>query len=685
MASLYRSIRNSLWNSRKQLLTWKYLVQIVVLAALYVLAARYGLRFDYAGGLTALVWAQTGIALAALILFGYRLWPAILIGSFLVSYFDRDLPLMVSVVTALGTTSARVIGVYFLRRLVEFRKSFESLRGAFGFIFWGAIVSTLISAAVAVVAQASAGVISIHDMWSAGLSWWLGDALGALIIAPLLLVIFKRRPLPKHIRPARIFEGILALIVFSLVCLLTFYDYFGFVSGPYARSFLIFPFLIWTTVRFGIEGAVVSSFLAATFSMGGTASGHGPFSVGLLDTSFVLLQIFMASTAGTALILAVSFAERRRAIREVFEQKNKDEALLESIGEGVIATDVSGDIVLYNKAAEDMLQIPRSEAMGRRFDSVLRLENEDGAMIRPLERPLSLALSAGKVFRSSTTTTPGYYYLRKDGSRFPIALTVSPIYMKDEVLGLVNEVIGVANVFRDITIDKETDQAKSEFVSIASHQLRTPLSTMKWHAEILLSGDAGAITGEQREYIAEIYRSTERMIKLLGDLLSVSRIEMGVFPIELATVDLVQTANETIRDLGALLNERGVKIETHYAADLPKTKTDKKSLRIVIQNLLTNSIKYSPAKSTVDLSIDEHEGRIRFTIADHGAGIPAEDQKNIFSKFFRAENARNLDTDGNGLGLYIVKSMLEHIGGTISFASTVGKGTTFYVSLPKSS
>ncbi|MEA2715304.1 MAG: two-component system, OmpR family, sensor histidine kinase VicK [Candidatus Parcubacteria bacterium] len=682
MATLYRSIRNSLWNSRRQWLSWKYLLEIIVLAGLYVVAARYGLRFQYAGGLNSLVWAQTGLALAALLIFGYRLWPAILIGSFLVTYFDRDLPFLVSAVIAIGTVAARVSGLYFLRHFVEFRKTFERLRDVFGFIFWGAVVSTFIGATIAVASQALSGIVSTHDMWNAWLAWWLGDTLGVLIFTPLILIIFRKRPLPTRIHAVRILEALVSLFIFILICLTIFYDYFGVVAGPYARTFLIFPFLIWTTVRFDREGAVISAFLASTIAMSGTALGHGPFAVGLLDTSFTLLQIFMASAAITALVLAVSFAERKRAEREVFEQRNKDEALLESIGEGVIATDTFGNITLYNKAAEDMLQIPPSEAIGRDYESVMRLENEEGVMIRSLDRPLAAALSAGKVFRGTTTSTPAYYYLRKDGSRFPIALTVSPIYMKDKYFGAVNQIVGVVNVFRDITIDKETDRTKTEFVSIASHQLRTPLSTMKWHSEILLAGDAGALSGPQREYVAEIYRSVERMIKLLSDLLSVSRIEMGMIRVELATIDVAQTTDEAIKDLAAPLNEKGIKIATHYSPDVPKVRSDKRSLEIVIQNLLSNSIKYSPAKSVIELSIEKIGERVRIVIADQGCGIPADDQKKVFAKFFRAENARSIDTDGTGLGLYIVKSVLEHIDGTISFTSVENKGTTFYVSLP---
>lgn len=235
----------------------------------------------------------------------------------------------------------------------------------------------------------------------------------------------------------------------------------------------------------------------------------------------------------------------------------------------------------------------------------------------------------------------------------------------------------------DITKQKEVDQAKTEFVSLASHQLRTPLSSVKWYTEMLLAGDAGKITKIQKEYLGEIFVGNERMIDLVNALLNVSRIDLGTFIIEASNVDITKILKEEIKVLQHQLDIK--KIKTDIKIDkIKEVDADEKILRILFQNLISNAAKYTPERGKISISLLDHDSKkLKFIIKDTGFGIPKKDQKQIFTKLFRADNVKQKDTTGTGLGLYLVKSILDTIGGKISFKSEVDQGTTFEILIPK--
>ena len=362
--------------------------------------------------------------------------------------------------------------------------------------------------------------------------------------------------------------------------------------------------------------------------------------------------------------------------KKLIQEKAKDEAMLSSIGDGLVATDIKGNIILVNKAFENMLGWKEPEVRDKLISKVIIATDEQGGVIPDSKRLISKILKEiSKPTTTTTTTTTTIYYKKKSGVSFPVIVTVAPIVIKDEVIGAVE-------VFRDITQEKEIDKAKTEFVSLASHQLRTPLSTINWYAEMLLAGDAGKLKKEQKKYLDEIYIGNQRMVELVNALLNVSRLELGTFVVEPEATDIVQLAKKAVEDEDANIFKRKIGITEHYDDTIEKLQVDPKLLHMVFQNLISNAIKYTPEKGTVDFSIKKEKDHILVSVADTGYGIPKNQQDKIFTKLFRADNVRAKDTEGTGLGLYIVKAIIEHSGGNIWFESEENKGTTFYITLP---
>lgn len=240
---------------------------------------------------------------------------------------------------------------------------------------------------------------------------------------------------------------------------------------------------------------------------------------------------------------------------------------------------------------------------------------------------------------------------------------------------------GLAMIF-DITEQKMLDRAKTEFVSLASHQLRSPLATTKWLTEMLTSGDIGELSQKQKEYLEKLHIANEDMVDLVDVLLNVSRIEMGSLSVDMKSTNVEELVESVLGELAFLVEKKKIEVKREYNGFLKNIKSDPKLLRIVIQNLVSNALKYTPAGGTVTITLEERGNEKRIKVSDTGYGVPKSQQNLIFTKLFRADNVRGLtDSQGTGLGLYLVKSVVGSIGGSINFVSEENMGSTFTITL----
>lgn len=240
--------------------------------------------------------------------------------------------------------------------------------------------------------------------------------------------------------------------------------------------------------------------------------------------------------------------------------------------------------------------------------------------------------------------------------------------------------------FKNILGKKEKasiENIQSDFVSLASHQLRTPLSAIKWYSEMLLSKKQGPLTPKQLQYLREVYRSNERAINLVNDLLDVSRIQEGNIHLELRPTKIEDVVEEVIDNFNTLIKASGVSINFEIInGPLPAIEGDREKLKRVIVNLLSNSIKYTPVKGRIRIAVEKLRNSLKVSVTDNGVRIPKKDQAKIFSKFFRSVKVIKLAPDGTGMGLFIARSLVEVMGGKIGFESQEDKGSVFYFTLP---
>ncbi len=229
---------------------------------------------------------------------------------------------------------------------------------------------------------------------------------------------------------------------------------------------------------------------------------------------------------------------------------------------------------------------------------------------------------------------------------------------------------------------KEMDASKDEFISMASHQLRTPLTSMKGYVSMVLDGDVGPISDQQKMMLQQAFDSSQRMVYLIADLLNVSRLRTGKFIIMNKVTDLVQVVEDELSQLSTTANARKVRFNFTRPESFPKVMLDETKVRQVVMNFLDNALYYTPSGGHVDVALTADDTSIRYTVTDTGLGVPKEEQQYLFSKFYRAQNARKVRPDGTGLGLYMARKVIVAQGGAILFHSVEGEGSTFGFSFP---
>jgi signal transduction histidine kinase len=232
---------------------------------------------------------------------------------------------------------------------------------------------------------------------------------------------------------------------------------------------------------------------------------------------------------------------------------------------------------------------------------------------------------------------------------------------------------------------KQLDHTKDEFISMASHQLRTPLTTIKGYLSMVLEGDVGPVTKNERKMIQQAFDSAEQMVFLISDLLNVSRLQSGKFVIENKPTDLSKIVAEEIAQLKDTASNHKLKLTYNKPDNFPCLNLDENKIRQVVMNFLDNAIYYTPSGGSIEVLVQESPDTVSYTVTDTGLGVPKSEQHHLFTKFYRAGNAKKMRPDGTGLGLFMAKKVIAAQGGAIIFKSTEGKGSTFGFSFPKTS
>ncbi len=350
-----------------------------------------------------------------------------------------------------------------------------------------------------------------------------------------------------------------------------------------------------------------------------------------------------------------------KASREAEEEKEKTLAIINNFTDGLLVFDAENVLSLINPRAEVFLNVRGGDFVGKRLAEL-------GSFSR-LEPLVSILKKERKAVLKEELE------VRED-----LVLEVSsvPVVMKKKNIGMLV-------ILHDITREKAIERIKSEFVSVAAHQLRTPLAGIKWTLQSILEEEEEAkIPEEVVEFIKRAYEANDRMINLVNDLLNVTRIEEGRYVYEPKKMEVKEVMEPVIEAYEDAIKAKGLEFKIEEPEEkLPLVKVDEEKIRLVLQNFLDNAMKYtSKGRVTLSLEASDDGEEVKFTVSDTGVGIPEDQQKRLFNKFFRAANVQRMDTEGSGLGLFIAKNIVEAHGGEVGFSSKAGEGSVFFFTLP---
>ncbi|MCD5396470.1 MAG: ATP-binding protein [Candidatus Pacebacteria bacterium] len=349
------------------------------------------------------------------------------------------------------------------------------------------------------------------------------------------------------------------------------------------------------------------------------------------------------------------------ARRKAEEEKKKTEAIIMNFVDGILVFNLEKELELINPKAEEFLQVKKEKVLGKSIEALNKITK-----LKPLIKLLGKEFK--EIFREEISPRKNFYLE---------VTTKFATYQKKKISFLV--------ILHDISREKAIEEMKSQFVSISAHQLRTPLSIIKWSLGMLLAGDVGGLTKEQKEFLEKTYQTNERMIKLVNDLLNVARIEEGRFVYKPKVVEFDQLTKKIFDSLKDLAKKKNLSYELEIKkSKKPKiVKVDVEKITLVIKNLIENAINYTTKEGgRIKVTVERKNNEVLFSVKDTGVGIPKDQQERIFSRFFRGANVVKMETEGTGLGLFISKNIVEAHGGKIWFKSKENKGTTFFFTLP---
>ena len=371
----------------------------------------------------------------------------------------------------------------------------------------------------------------------------------------------------------------------------------------------------------------------------------------------------------SSLSVVAASEELEELRRQLDSQEISHTALINSLDQGLAVIDPDGTIRQVNSYALEALGFREDEIVGKRFSQAIVAVDDTGAIIDPLRRPITEAFIEGRAVTEYTNL------LRKDGSSLPVALTAAPIIIDSKPAGAID-------VFRDLTKERQLDLAKNDFVSLASHQLRTPATGVKAILHMLVHGNFGPVAPVQKKYLQRALENNQRQLDIIDDLLNVARADAGALELSLDYVNIAALARRVAGDHAAAAKAKKHRLIVQVPAEAC-TLADAQKIEMAMDNLLGNAIKYTPEQGRVKISVQQTETHVLVLVTDNGIGIEQNAMSTIFDKFARARNVSSSAGDGTGLGLYLARQVILLHNGSIEVTSEPGEGSTFQVSLPK--
>ena len=628
----------------------KYLRRLLVVAVAYFIAGRLGLATPFTSGNISPVWPAAGIALAAVLSYGHSIWPAIFVGAFFTNYFS-PIPHIAAFGLATGNTLEASAGAFLLQRVVRFNPDLSRLRDVISLIAVAAVGSTLVGATIGVAVLFATQVSPWSNVGYAWFVYWLGDAMGILLLTPLLLTFTDFKTVWRQ---HRLPEMILLLTALVLTGFTVFHQQPWLVVKVDVLAFAVFPFVMWAAIRFGVAGCALSTLIVAMIATFATAHGYGPFAHYSAFADASLLQVFFGVLSISGLTLGAAIAERERLdrMRTAEAARLRLAAIVECSEDAIVGKDLNGIVSSWNAAAEKMFGYTSQEMIGNSIFTIIPDE------VREQEFEFLARLQQGQTIDHLETKR-----MTKSGEIIDVSITISPV--RDET----GRVIGAAKIARNITEQQKTQAALLTSEKLASvgrmaatiaHEINNPLEAVM--NLIYLARQSPGLPANVRELLETADEELLRVSYLARQTLGFYRETSAP-----STSQVADVFRSILLVYGSKIATKNIQVRVDAPENLT-VETVLGEFRQVVANLVLNSIEAVPLGGTIYLRASSATsigaGTVRITIADNGPGIEQSDLAKIFDPFFTTK--KDL---GTGLGLWVCKGIVEKHGGALRVKS----------------
>lgn len=647
--------------------------RVAGLAALYIVAAKLGIELHVAHGVVTPVWAPTGISIAAVLIFGYRVWPGIALGAFIANA-TSDVSLAVAAAIAAGNTAEALVAGYLLRRF-DFGDGLGRVRDVIVFVAIAVIAATAVSATNGVTVLAVSGEIDWSGWSDDWLLWWFGDAIGALLVAPVILIWVAR------VRQNETFERRVEGL--ALAVLLIAVSSWVFIGGSWKYPYLIFPLLVWASLRFGVVGSATAMLIVGGIGTWGTVEGAIPIGGATATESVQVLQALISVMGVAILVMAATVNERAMAEKAARSAQASMEEAQRLVHLGSWEWDIPNDTIHWS---EEMYRIYGYADTGFpvSFERAMeRVLEEDRVTI---EKSVTDAFELGsshelpevdyriRLEGGTIRTLRGRGYLEVEDGRHTrmlgTVLDVTEAVAAERVLGDAYE--------RERQTSKqlrELDEMKNTFISAVSHDLRTPLSTIVGLSHAIRAQFDRLSQEELMHVLERIESNAERTAHMLNNLLDLDRLSRDAVEITRSEVDLSDVALRVAHSIEVA--DRDVHVDHHRVIAM----VDEGLVERMIENLLQNAIRHTRPDSPIWVRMKEEEDGALIAVEDDGPGVPDDLKEAIFRAFHRGGNQTAV---GSGIGLFLVDQFARLHGGKAWVEDRAAGGASFKVKLPRS-
>jgi PAS domain S-box-containing protein len=672
--------------------------RVVMLTALYFLGGLLGKETAFSDHKISLVWPPSGIALAAILLLGYRYWPGIALGAFLCSFTAGEPFGFFTIGTALGNTIGAVICAFLLERFVKFDNAMERTRDGAGFILLACGLGTTVNALFNVVSLAYDQKISPEAIFLNLAGWWVPNALAALVITPV--IITWGVPSSVRLNLWRALEAAVCAMGLIGGTLISFGTWFVYGLHAYPLAYLPYPFLAWSALRFGPRGAATGTLLVAALAIYSLLQQRGPFVTGNEADSLRLVGSYIGIVAVSNLLLATVATERRRAMAAVIDNERRLRTVMADQTDMICRFQPDGTITFANPAYCAFHGRAEAELLGQNFYKLL-----SRGEARPDLAPALSADQAVIAFDRKVEAADGHVEwqqcnLRRlerggvaPGEFQAVLQDITPrkraeLEAKEAKVTLeqVNKQLeaAVAEARALAAQANRANTAKSEFLANMSHEIRTPLSGILGMIELL---GRTRLDPRQREFAQAAVDSANALLHVINDVLDFSKIEAGKLSVTSEDFSVRAVVESVLENAATRVAGKKVALAAVVARDIPRRLTgDPARLRQVLANLVSNGVKFTEqGEIVVRVQIYFHSTAkllLRFEVVDTGIGLSADEIKQLFQPFVQVDTSSSRQYGGTGLGLAISRKITELMGGRIGVQSQPGAGSTFWFELP---